>query len=117
MIDNPAMPKPWYTERGQPWNTEIRGFDNNNRFPFNNPDGSKWVRYTIYGAGAVDLGKRLYEGMNPEFQKGIATPSDQMFNAIISNGSIPVITPVYAPYICPADATKLVLPLKLNYPK
>jgi RHS repeat-associated protein len=66
-FNNPSLPGPYYTERGQPWNPEPRVINNRNRFPDNNPNVNKLVKYSVYTAGAAELGRRLYDGTQPKF--------------------------------------------------
>ena len=96
----------YHTTTEQPWIPNIRGFDNKNYFPNDNPNVDKWIRYTVYGAGAAALGRRIYEGMYPEVPAGMGAPS--------YSNTIPVIYPGYGHSTCPADATRVVMPLIIN---
>ena len=95
------------TSRGVPWVPPVYNKPaTQNRFPNNNPNVNKWIKYTLRGAGGACLVKGVYENMKPNIpaSNGLTTyPS-----------SIPVVSPIYCPSVCPVDNTRIVNPLIIN---
>ena len=83
LIDNPQMPKPWYTDRPNNYiPTPFNEMNNKNYFPQGN--GNDLIKWLIRIGGGAALGKKLYDGLNPELPN--VAPLDKTY-----------VQPFYAP--------------------
>jgi hypothetical protein len=64
-LNNNPFPKPWFTERPNNYiPSSPQGSNNRDYFP--NGNGNDFIKWMIRFGGAATLGKKLYEGFNPE---------------------------------------------------